>query len=374
LTGGEPEASGTTPPPAPPPGDGLARPDAESPAGGPSPLAPEVPAPSVRAPGLFRFSLEGRRAPALFVGGWLGTVLGAALALVGLLGGAGTGPAVLLLVGLAILSVGLVLLGGSQAIERRAANEPYAGPSPILLFVAIIAVTLVVAGVVGTVLSLAGVQLPDSERPLGDLISVVIQALVFLGMVRLMVVGTGAISWSDMGLTLPVPRIPAMLLLGAALALPVIFITGLVAGAIVHFIPEVPASPLPPTGTTSGLVLHLLAGAVVAPIAEETVFRGAMLTAWARGAGVTAAIVRSAVLFALAHALTISGATFTEAAGLAVVATVARIPVALTLGWIYARTGTLWASIGLHASFNAILIVLSEVGLAAPTAYLLLGR
>lgn len=354
MTGGDPEAPAHSSPGESPPTD------------------PEIPRP--HAPGIFRFSLEGRHAPALFVGGWIGTVLGGGLTLVGLLGGAGTGAAVLLLLGLAILSVGLVLLGGSQAIERRAAGEPYPGPSPILLFVAIVAVTLVVAGVVGTVLSLAGVRLPDSERPLGDLISVVIQGVVFVGMVRLLVVGTGAISWAEMGLMLPPRRIPGMVLLGAAVALPVIVLTGLVAGAILPFIPEVPPSPLPPTGTASGIVLHLLAGAVVAPIAEETVFRGAMLTAWARGAGVTSAIVRSAVLFALAHALTISADTFSQAAGLAVVATVARIPVALALGWVYARTGTLWASIGLHATFNGILIVLSEIGLAAPTAVFLLTR
>ena len=42
-----------------------------------------------RAPGLFRFSIEGRQAPAIFVGGWLGTIVGTALALVGFLSGQG---------------------------------------------------------------------------------------------------------------------------------------------------------------------------------------------------------------------------------------------------------------------------------------------
>jgi membrane protease YdiL (CAAX protease family) len=39
-----------------------------------------------------------------------------------------------------------------------------------------------------------------------------------------------------------------------------------------------------------------------------------------------------------------------------------RIPIALTLGWIFVRTGSLWASIGLHATFNGILITLAELG------------
>jgi len=84
--------------------------------------------------------------------------------------------------------------------------------------------------------------------------------------------------------------------------------------------------------------------------------------------GARGAIVRSAILFAAAHALGISGTNFGDAAGLALVASLARLPVALALGWIYVRTGTIWGSIGLHAAFNAILIAVSEAGLAAPTA------
>jgi membrane protease YdiL (CAAX protease family) len=35
--------------------------------------------------------------------------------------------------------------------------------------------------------------------------------------------------------------------------------------------------------------------------------------------------------------------------------------VALALGWIYLRSGTIWAPIGLHGAFNAILIVGAEI-------------
>jgi len=327
---------------------------------------------SPHAPSLFRFSIEARQAPALFVAGWLSTLVGAGLAIIGFLGLPGAGPAVLLLVGLGLVSAGLILLGGSQAIERRVAGEPYAGPSPILLFVAIIAGTLFVAAIVGSVLSLAGFRLPQSEYALGDLVSVALQALVFVGLVRLMVVGTGAISWREMGLTVDRSRILGWLAGGALLAAPVIIVTGVVASILVALIGSVPPSPLPPTGSSGGLALHLLAGAVLAPLSEEVVFRGAMLTAWSRSVGATSAIVRSSLLFALAHALTTSGSDFGQAAGIAIVATVARLPVAFALGWIYARTGTLWASIGLHATFNAVLIVVSEIGVAAPAAFLLL--
>jgi hypothetical protein len=349
-------------------------PDAPAPEVGPEAAPDPAPEPIVparaAAPGLFRFSIEGRRAPALFVSGWLATIIGAGLAVVGFLSGPGLATSVLLVAGFALLSVGLVLLGGSQAIERRVAGEPYAGPSPVLLFLAIVVVTLLVAGLVGTVLSLLGVDLTQ-DRALGDLLTVALQALVFVGVVRLMVISPGALSWSDMGLRRPPARALLAAATGAAFALPVVFVTGLVASLLVPLIGQAPPSPLPATGTATGLGLHLVAGAGIAPFAEEIVFRGAALTAWLRSVGPTNAIVRSAVLFAAAHAIGIEGATFSQAFGLALVATVARLPVALALGWIYTRTGTLWASIGLHAAFNGLLIVVSEIGLSAPTAFLL---
>jgi membrane protease YdiL (CAAX protease family) len=38
-----------------------------------------------------------------------------------------------------------------------------------------------------------------------------------------------------------------------------------------------------------------------------------------------------------------------------------RIPVALALGWIFLRRGSIWASFGLHAAFNATLLVIAEI-------------
>lgn len=331
-----------------------------------SPTLPDpAPARPPSAPSLFRFNLAGRQAPALFVGGWLGIVAGMGLALVGLLSGTGLAAGALLLVGFGLLSAGLILLGGSQAIERRAAGEPYPGPSPVLLFLVIVVVTLFVAGIVGSILELFGVRL---DKPIGDLLSVALQAAVFVGVVRLLVVGTGAIGWSEMGLRSKPGSAVSGLVTGAAFALPVVFLTGIVAYVLVQIVGQTPPSPLPPTGTAAGLGLHLVAGAGIAPFAEEVVFRGAALTAWLRTVGPSQAIVRSAILFSAAHALGITGQSFGQAFGLAVVASVARLPVALALGWIYVRTGSLWSSIGLHAAFNAILIAVSESGLAAPEA------
>jgi membrane protease YdiL (CAAX protease family) len=305
------------------------------------------------APGLFRFSLEGRHAPALFVTGWLATIIGLGALSIGLLGAVG----LLDLGGLAILALGLAGLAGAQTVERQAAGAAYGGPSPLIVLGVAVTVTLVVATLVAVVFDLVGFA---PWRPIGDLVVVAVQALVFIGVVGALVVAPGAISWAEMGLRLPPRRAIAALGRGALYAPPVVVVTALLAAVIVPAFGVSPPSPLPPTGTATGLVLHLLAGAVLAPVAEEVLFRGVAVTAWARTSGPRNAIVWSAVLFAGAHILATGGSTFSEGAALALVAALGRLPVALVLGWLYLRSGTLWASIGLHAGFNAALIILAE--------------
>ncbi len=313
---------------------------------------------AARARGLTEFTIEGRQAPALFVVGWLAVIAAVGLASLALFGSSGSGGSIFWLLTFAAASVGLVLLGGSQSLERRAAGAAYAGPSPLLVLLAAVAVTQVAGFAVGLPLQAVGASVP---REIGDLIAVSIQALVFVGVVRLMVVGTGALSWAEMGLTRDPRAAGRAVLAGAIYAGPVIFVTTLVALAVVALVQVVPESPLPPTGTAAGLLAHLLAGAVIAPMAEEVLFRGFALTAWRRRIGTRAAIVRSSVVFVLAHVLLVGGDRFEDALKLAFVAGAVRIPVALALGWIFVRTGSLWASIGLHAAVNGLLITLAEL-------------
>jgi CAAX prenyl protease-like protein len=90
-----------------------------------------------------------------------------------------------------------------------------------------------------------------------------------------------------------------------------------------------------------------LAGAVLAaPLAEELFFRGFVMR-WLVRAPVTAvdprsvplkALVIQAALFATIHAMIVAGFI----AGLA-------------YGWLYRRTGSLWACVAAHATTNALL-------------------
>jgi membrane protease YdiL (CAAX protease family) len=317
--------------------------------------------PDPSRPGASTFTIEGRSAPALFVVGWLASVLGLGAVAIALLGGSQPAAPILLIGGLIVLSLGLVAAAGSQGIERRARGMAgYHGPSPFLVFGATVPISLLVAILVGLPLSLLDVPL---DGPLARLGSVLAQALVYVALIRLLVVDAASLSWAEMGIRRPDGRALAELGSGALWALPVIIVTVPVAAILTQLVPVTPTSPLPPSGETTGFLINLLAGAVVAPIGEEILFRGFATTAWARTLGPRRALVRGALFFAFVHILTVTGGQAGEAAGLALVGFVTRIPVAIALGWLFLRRGSIWVPIGLHAAFNGTLIVLGEVAL-----------
>lgn len=312
--------------------------------------------------GLFRFTIEGRRAPGLFVAGWIAALIGGSAAFVGLLAGRNLAGILLFSLGMAMVLVALILLGGSQAIERRASSVAYAGPSPILTFGAVVVGWYLTAIVVLTPLKLLNFEI---EGPALSVLGVGLQAVVVVLLLRIMVVGTEALTWADMGIRRPDRAALRDFIWGALLAGPVVLVTGFVVVGLVSAIGQQPTAPLPTTGTSSGLLLNLLAGAVIAPVYEELFFRGFAQTAWRRVSGPKVAILRSSLLFALIHAIDQSGDTFAAALGVAAVAAGARLPVALILGFVFNRRGSLWASIGLHATFNAMLLIIAERALSA---------
>jgi uncharacterized protein len=344
-----------------PSGDGsLVEHDAADPADQPGVAGYHSDAPAPDRPGLGTFTIEGRAAPGLFVVGWLATISGLALVLIGAL--TPSGP-MFYFIGPIVLTIGLIAGAGNQALERRARGEPYAGPSPYLVFAALIPATFVVFFVAGVVLRfLLGDARPSDE--LLALISEVIQATVFLGVLSLTVVGTGALSWREMGWRRFDGEAVQNLLFGLACAVPVIFVTGILANALVSIFGTVPESPLPPTGTGIGLALELIAGALIAPLIEEAVFRGFAITAWQRTVGDNGAILRASLLFALAHVINISG-TSDQIVGLVVVGFATRLPVAFVLGWLFVRRRSIWAPLGLHMSFNAILLIVGTLDVAS---------
>jgi membrane protease YdiL (CAAX protease family) len=310
-------------------------------------------------PGTSTFTIEGRSAPALFVVGWLATIAGFVVVAIAVLSGGGLRATILFVVGMLMLSIGLIAAAGSQGIERRARGIlPYRGPSPFLVFAAAIPVSILAVIVLS--LPLVALDVPV-DGPVGALLSVSVQAIVYVGLVRLLVVDTRALDWRAMGVVALDRRAVMQMGGGALWAIPVIFVTGIVAQILLTVFPVTPESPLPPTGTAAGFVLSFVAGALVAPFGEEILFRSFATTAWAKGLGARRGLILGALFFAFAHVVTVTGATAGDAFGLAVVAFAGRIPVAFALGWLFIRRGTIWAPFGLHAAFNGVLLVLAEV-------------
>jgi membrane protease YdiL (CAAX protease family) len=324
----------------------------------PGPGPDEVGEPPARL-GTSTFTIEGRSAPGLFVVGWLATLVGFGCLFIAILSGDTAAARILLIGGLVPLSIGLIAGAGSQGIERRARNRsPYVGPSPFLVLAASVPVSVLALLVVSVPLSIVGVPL---DGPFGALLSVSIQAVVYIGLVRLLVVDTGALDWAAMGIRRLDRGALGEVVGGALWALPVVFATGILATILSALIPVQPVSPLPPTGTAIGIALSLAAGVLVAPFGEEILFRGFATTAWVRGRGVVGGVLLGAVVFAFAHIITVSGGSAGEALQGAFVAFTARLPVAIALGVLFVRRRSIWASFGLHATFNAILLVVAEV-------------
>jgi membrane protease YdiL (CAAX protease family) len=228
------------------------------------------------------------------------------------------------------------------------------------VFGACIAAVYAIGSIFGLGLHLA---LGSSTLPgyLVRLVGVALQAVVFIGIIRLTVVDGGALTWREMGWRRLDATALRELASGAFLSLPVIGLTAIVAAIVVPLFNVVPEAPLPATGVAVGLAVQLLAGAIIAPIAEETVFRGFAISAWQRTFGARGAIVRASILFALAHVLNVSADNSAEAIGLIVVGFTTRLPVALALGWLFVARRSIWAPLGLHIAFNAILLVIGEL-------------
>jgi membrane protease YdiL (CAAX protease family) len=82
---------------------------------------------------------------------------------------------------------------------------------------------------------------------------------------------------------------------------------------------------------------------VIAPVAEELIFRGYIFGLLCRYVGKWWALLISALFFAAIHA------HIPSLAGL--------LALAITLSLVYEGTGSLWAPILMHSLFNAITVV-----------------
>ncbi|MFN8517866.1 MAG: type II CAAX endopeptidase family protein [Chloroflexota bacterium] len=337
--------------------DGDAFGDDEDPPAALTPDAPQGP------PGGRTFSLEGRPVPSLYLLAWLLTVGGLGALLFVAQAGPSAGGSFVALVATVSMGLGLAAAAGYQLVARADRHpDRYRGPSPLILFGLVLVVsTLLSAG-------LAVLGLLDVDHPVGFLASLVAVAATYLVVIWVFVVRGGALRWVDMGW--PSRATSARVLLRdvgeAMLVMLPVTIGVLLWGGILATLLRVTAPDTLPEATNATEALALvLAAAVVAPIGEEAFFRGFALTAWWRDLGPRAALIRSALFFAVVHILNIQVGPEEAGQGLAqaLLSFLVILPLGLALGWLFQRRGIV-ASIAGHVTYNGILLVLVAL---APT-------
>lgn len=317
-------------------------------------------------PGLLQ--LAGREAPALYVIGLLFTVVGLS-ALVAGIAGAGVGLVVLALV---LAGIGGIALSGASALQRRV-DTPVAGwrgPGPLAIFWTTIPWALLAQLMVAALLTAAGAA-DALSSPLGTLALAAASNAATVLIVGLVVVGSGAVGWRDLLFatpaaspnTLPAPDrrggVAGDLLWGAALALPILSVAGLFAALVMNGTGVGAPAVLPPTINTADLAANAITAGLIAPIGEELLYRGVIAQAWARQSSARRAILFSAIIFAFAHTLTVGGTSVANAASVAAVAFLVRLPLGLALGLLWMRRRSIVATIALHAVYNLAIVALS---------------
>jgi membrane protease YdiL (CAAX protease family) len=307
------------------------------------------------------FSLEGRAVPGLYLVGWIASLLGAGTLVISFLATVSVAAPWLFLVGLVVLAVGLVCAAGSQAIERsRRADLAYRGPSPVLAFLVVLVAGLLAQVVVIGPLSAFGL---DAGSSAATTVNLLLTTLLYAGVVKLLVVDQGALTWAAMGAVRPDASSLRDLLLGGILAVPLLLLTLVLSSLLARPLGPLTAA-LPPATSAVDFAWNVLSAVVLAPIGQELFFRGFTTTAWARTNGAWVAIARGALFFGVVYLLTQLDATFAAGASRALHGFLAQLPVGVALGWLFLGRRSLYAAIGLHAAFNLVWVVLLPVMLA----------
>ncbi|HEY8179345.1 MAG TPA: type II CAAX endopeptidase family protein [Candidatus Limnocylindria bacterium] len=245
--------------------------------------------------------------------------------------------------GLAVI-VGLAMHVARAIVVREPLWEGrYRGPSVLaLLVLAIIAANAASVAVANDVLAVTEQRPPST---VGSLVLLTVTQAALLAVAGLFVAAPRALS----GLRfVPERGLLRSLGLGVLLAVPAWIGAQLVAvitARLLELVGQRPAQGVAEAaiGLVDPIVLAI-ALVVVAPVAEEIFFRGIVFNAWLREFGVRRAIIGSAALFALIH-----GSIF-------VMPAIFALGIALAL--LYQRTGSLPASMAMHATFNGITLAL----------------
>jgi hypothetical protein len=339
----------------------------DGPAWVPPTTAEAAPLPQLRTPAgdpLSRYRALQIVSILMIVGGLLTTILVVGLNIDVLLAtesldpasfGRAIGVLVSVVVGALAFVIGLVMNAIRAIIVRRALPPTrYRGPAIfVLLIIAAIIASIAVVGAAGDLVALQSGGEPTVG---GSLLLLTVNQIALMTCAGVFVIAPGALPGVRL---LSRRRAARSILLGGLLAIPT-WLGATVLGVILQALLEL-LGRRPQPGLVDLAVARidptvlLVALVLVAPAAEEVFFRGVVYNAWLREYGPRVAILGSSALFAVIHIDSDSGDTLIAS----VVNVVPIFGVGIALALIYRRTGSLGASMAMHAGFNAISVTIA---------------
>ncbi|HEX2194551.1 MAG TPA: type II CAAX endopeptidase family protein [Candidatus Limnocylindria bacterium] len=250
----------------------------------------------------------------------------------------------LIVAGFAVL-VGLLANAARAVVVREALPASrYRGPSVIVMLVlAVLAANVALAPLAEDVVALIGT---GELAPISMLVILTVTQVALLAVAALYVLAPRGLAGVRL---LPERGLWRSVAIGLALAVPA-WIVAQIIGALVVFVLD-RVGMRPEIGVAEQAleradpVVLLVALVLVAPVAEEIFFRGVAYNAWLREYGQRRALYGSALLFGLIH-----GSLF---------GFLPIVVLGVLLAMLYRSTGSLPATMALHAGFNGITAALA---------------
>jgi membrane protease YdiL (CAAX protease family) len=126
------------------------------------------------------------------------------------------------------------------------------------------------------------------------------------------------------------------------------------ASATSLFVKQTGHTPIEEMFKARASILMLMAfGILVAPLVEETIFRGFLYPVAARSFGIVPGVLFTGILFGASHISNL-GSAYGQIAVL--------VGVGIVLTWIRARSGSAFASFLVHIAYNSTLLAASFIG------------
>jgi membrane protease YdiL (CAAX protease family) len=127
------------------------------------------------------------------------------------------------------------------------------------------------------------------------------------------------------------------------------FVLLIVYSELVHLAPDTAPDKLGAGNSNLHMLFFALLVGVLAPFAEEFLFRGFLYRALRNGIGIAGGAIVSGLFFGALHIDAATGERLLQVVPLAVLG--------ILLALLYEKTGTLYASIGVHATNNSIAVL-----------------